>query len=171
VSADGAGTSPAEEFPGSITTVHRYELPLPRKDVWSLISDVSQYRSWWPWLRAFDAPALAAAEVWRCEVQPPMPYLVRFRVVIGQVDEAELVQATVEGDVVGWATLTLQDAETGCTATLHSSLAPGNTALRLVSRFAGPIARFGHDWVLDSGARQFIARAVEPLSGDGTPLA
>ena len=44
--------------------------------------------------------------------------------------------------------------------------APGNTALRLVSRFAAPIARFGHDWVLDSGARQFIARAVEPLVGD-----
>ncbi len=51
-------------------------------------------------------------------------------------------------------------------ATLHSSLAPGNTALAIVSRFAAPIARFGHDWVLDSGARQFIARAVEPALGD-----
>ena len=60
----------------------------------------------------------------------------------------------------------MDDAAGGCIATLHSSLAPGNTALRLVSRFAGPIARFGHDWVLDSGARQFIARAVEPLVGD-----
>ena len=75
------------------------------------------------------------------------------------------------GDVVGNATLTLDDADIGCTATLHSSLAPGNTALRLVSRFAGPIARFGHDWVLDSGARQFIARAVEPFAGESTPLA
>ena len=44
--------------------------------------------------------------------------------------------------------------------------APGTTALRLVSRFAGPVARFGHDWVLDSGARQFIARAVAPVVGD-----
>ena len=48
------------------------------EDVWSLISEVSQYRSWWPWLRAFDAVALAAGEEWRCEVQPPVPYLVRF---------------------------------------------------------------------------------------------
>ncbi len=54
----------------------------------------------------------------------------------------------------------------GCTATLQSSLAPGNTTLQVISRFAAPIARFGHDWVLDSGARQFIARAVEPLVGD-----
>jgi hypothetical protein len=41
-------------------------------------------------------------------------------------------------------------------------LAPGNLTLRLMSRVAAPIARFGHDWVLDSGARQFIARAVTP---------
>ena len=114
----------------------------------------------------FDAAALAPGEEWRCEVQPPVPYLVRFRVVIENVETAVRVRAGVVGDVVGDATLTLEDAAGGCTATLDSSLAPGNTALRLVSRFAGPIARFGHDWVLDSGARQFIARAVEPLVGD-----
>jgi hypothetical protein len=117
-------------------------------------------------LRVFDATALAEGATWRCQVQPPMPYPVRFSVVIEQVEPVALVQATVIGDVVGNATLTLDDADIGCTATLHSSLAPGNTALRLVSRFAGPVARFGHDWVLDSGARQFITRAVEPLAGE-----
>lgn len=166
MSADEAGTGPASAVPGAITTVHRYDMPLPRIEVWSLISEVSSYRNWWPWLRAFDAVALAAGDEWRCEVQPPMPYLVRFGVVIEHVEPAALVRATVTGDVVGLAALTLQDTDTGCTATLDSSLAPGNRALRLVSRFAAPIARFGHDWVLDSGARQFIARAVDPLVGD-----
>jgi len=165
MSADDAGPGEPPAIPGSITTVHRYLLPLPREDVWSLIGDVSRYRAWWPWLRAFDATALAGGQEWRCQVQPPMPYLVRFGVVIERVEEAALVHATVNGDVIGKATLTLNDAHTGCAATLHSSLAPGNAALRLVSRFGGPIARFGHDWVLDSGARQFIARAVEPVAG------
>jgi uncharacterized protein YndB with AHSA1/START domain len=164
--AEDAGAGKPEEIPGSITAVHRYELSLPREDVWSLISDVSQYRSWWPWLRVFDATALAKGEAWRCQVQPPMPYPVRFSVVIEQVEAVALVRATVRGDVVGHATLTLDEAEIGCIATLHSSLAPGNTALRLVSRLGGPIARFGHDWVLDSGVRQFITRAVEPLTGE-----
>jgi hypothetical protein len=166
VSVDEAEAGPPAELPGRITTVHRYVMPLPRQDVWKLISDVSRYRSWWPWLRAFDAAALAEGEEWRCHVQPPMPYLVRFCVVIDHVELAALVQATVTGDVVGQATLMLDDADVGCTATLHSSLAPGNRALRLVSRFAAPVARFGHDWVLDSGARQFIGRAVEPLAGE-----
>jgi uncharacterized protein YndB with AHSA1/START domain len=163
---NGAGAAPAKELPGSITTVHRYALPLPRAEAWSLISDVSNYRDWWPWLRAFDAVALAPGEEWRCEVQPPVPYVVRFRVLIDEVETAVRVRARVMGDVVGAATLRLEDVDGGCTATLDSTLAPGTTALRMVSRFTGPIARFGHDWVLDSGARQFITRAVEPLVGD-----
>jgi uncharacterized protein YndB with AHSA1/START domain len=162
----GNGSGAAKEIPGSITTVHRYELPLPREEAWNLISDVSNYRKWWPWLRVFDAAALAPGEEWRCEVQPPVPYLVRFRVVIEEVETAVRVQARVVGDVVGAATLRFEDMPGGCIATLDSSLAPGNAALRMVSRFAGPIARFGHDWVLDTGARQFITRAVEPLVGD-----
>jgi uncharacterized protein YndB with AHSA1/START domain len=160
------GSARAKEIPGSITTVHRYELPLPREKAWSLISDVSNYGTWWPWLRVFDGAALAPGEEWRCEVQPPVPYLVRFRVVIEEVETAVRVQARVVGDVIGAATLRMEDTPGGCAATLDSTLSPGNTYLRMVSRFAGPIARFGHDWVLDSGARQFIARAVEPLVGD-----
>ena len=88
MTADEAGARKAEGIPGSITTVHRYELPLPREEVWGLISDVSQYRSWWPWLRVFDAIALSEGETWRCQVQPPMPYLVRFGVVIEHVEGA-----------------------------------------------------------------------------------
>jgi uncharacterized protein YndB with AHSA1/START domain len=164
--AEDAGSGPASRIPGSISTVHRYDLPLPRHHVWSLISDVEQYRTWWPWLRSFDAGGLAQGEEWQCMVQPPMPYLVRFSVLIEEVEAGVLVRATVGGDVVGDATLTLVDAGAGCVTTLQSTLAPGNKALRLVSRFAGPVARFGHDWVLDTGARQFIARAVEPLTGD-----
>ncbi len=174
---DGGGAEDgAVPLPGAITTVHRYPLPLGREEVWARISQVSSYRSWWPWLRSFEASALAEGEEWYCEVQPPVPYPVRFRVIILHIDVAVLVRARVLGDVVGDAVLTLEDAEAGnadggeagagCVATLRSSLAPGNTALQLVSRFAGPVARYGHDWVLDSGARQFIARGLAPVAGD-----
>ncbi|HSZ35852.1 MAG TPA: hypothetical protein VK773_02075 [Acidimicrobiales bacterium] len=167
--ANGSGS---REVPGAITTVHRYELPLGKESVWSLMSGVERYRSWWPWLRQFEAGGLSVGDEWRCTVQPPVPYLVRFRVVIEHVEAPGLVQAQVLGDVVGDATLTLEPADKngaeamGCVALLHSSLAPGNRALAIVSRFAAPVARFGHDWVLDSAARQFIARAIEPALGD-----
>jgi uncharacterized protein YndB with AHSA1/START domain len=158
----------ATDLPDSITTIHRYDLLLPRQDVWTLISEVSRYRSWWPWLRVFDGAGLVEGDEWRCEVQPPVPYAVRFRVAIEHVEAPVEVRARVSGDVAGRATLSLRDGNAGCSATLASSLAPGTKALRLVSRFAGPVARFGHDWVLDSGARQFVARAVGPFVDDET---
>ena len=170
----GAGVG-AIPLPGAITTVHRYQVPLGREEVWTRISQVSSYRSWWPWLRSIEASALAEGEEWRCEVQPPLPYTLRFRVLIEHIEVALLVRARVLDDVVGVAVLTLEDATpeharggagAGCIATLHSSLAPGNTALRLLSRFAGPVSRYAHDWVLDSGARQFIARGLAPVAGD-----
>jgi hypothetical protein len=171
---------------GAITTEHRYELPLPCESVWSLIGQVEGFRSWWPWLRQFEGQGLAVGDEWCCTVQPPVPYLVRFRVVIDHVEPPTLVRARVLGDVVGDATLTLEASSeapdsgsssngngrpagtVGCIARLESSLAPGNRALGVVSRFAAPVARFGHDWVLDSAARQFIAKAVEPALGDHT---
>jgi uncharacterized protein YndB with AHSA1/START domain len=186
----GGNGSGRSQVPGAITTVHRYELPLTSETVWSLINSVEHYRSWWPWLRQFEGGGLSVGDEWRCTVQPPVPYLVRFRVVIDHVEPPSLVRARVLGDVVGDATLRLEPAtmgavaaaggddvdgdvgggdggdNQGCVAVLHSSLAPGNTALAVVSRFAAPIARFGHDWVLDSAARQFIAGAIEPALGD-----
>jgi hypothetical protein len=172
----GGNGQAAREVRGAITTDHRYELPLRQDTVWSLINSVERYRSWWPWLRQFDGGGLSVGDEWRCTVQPPVPYLVRFRVVIDHVEPPSLVRAQVLGDVVGDATLRLEPATvdaadgngagaTGCVALLHSSLAPGNTALAVVSRVAGPVARFGHDWVLETAARQFIARAVEPALG------
>lgn len=183
VGGDGHGRA-GRTRSGAITTVHRYELPLPCESVWSLIGQVQGFRSWWPWLRQFEGQGLAVGDEWRCTVQPPVPYLVRFRVVIDHVEAPTLVRTRVLGDVVGDATLTLEaSSETpgsrsngngrsagsvagaGCIARLDSSLAPGNRALGVVSRFVAPVARFGHDWVLDSAARQFIARAVEPALG------
>ena len=151
---------------GGITSEHRYDLPRSREDVWELISDMDGYRAWWPWLRTFDAAGLKEGEEWNCMIQPPLPYLVRFTVHIEQIDEFERVHARVTGDVVGTATLKLEIKGPVCEAHLASTLAPGNSMLRLVSKVAAPVARFGHDWVLDSGARQFIARAVTPAVTD-----
>jgi len=151
---------------GAITTEHAYELPVSPATVWEHISDVDAYRTWWSWLRRFRAGGLEAGQEWQCEVQPPVPYLVRFQVHLEHVAAPTAVRARIAGDVVGTAELALSETEDGCRAVLSSSLAPGNVTLRLVSRVAAPIARFGHDWVLDSGARLFIARALAPSGAE-----
>ena len=126
MSADNAATGPARERPDSIARVHRYD------------------RRWWTWLQMFNGAELADGEERRCEVQPPVPYSVRFRFAIEHNEAPVLVRASVSGDAVGDATLTLDEStDEGCTSTPRSSLALGNRPLKLVSRFAAPIARSG----------------------------
>ena len=143
----------------------RYELPSSPDRVWAHIGRVEQYPSWWPWLRGFDGERLAAGDVWACTVQPPLPYVVRFQVHLDEVVAPSHVQASVTGDVEGRARLELHENDMGSTARLVSDLGPGTQWLRAIARVASPVARFGHDWVLDSGARGFIRRSGAGAEG------
>lgn len=134
-------------------------------ELWERISVIDDYPQWWPWLREFDGRALAHGDVWRCTVQPPLPYTVRFRLAIGEVIAGRSVRATLTGDIVGTARLEIVPAADGCVVRLVSSIAPDNRVLRIVAAAARPVARSGHNWVLDTGARQFAARARRLPSG------
>ncbi len=133
-------------------------------ELWGRIVAVDEYRSWWPWLRRFDADdGLVAGATWRCEVAPPLPYSVRFLVHLDGVDEGRGARATVTGDVQGDATLSIARLDaTHSRARLRSRLAPANPMLRSTARVARPVVTWGHDWVLDQGRRQFVDRAFGP---------
>ncbi len=45
---------------------------------------------------------------------------------------------------------------------LIAALSPGSPAFGLLARLARPLVTRGHDWVLDTGARQFVDRAIRP---------
>jgi hypothetical protein len=138
----------------------RYEFAITPVQLWERILAVDEYPTWWPWLRHFDGQALTAGDVWRCTVQPPLPYAVRFTVRIDEVEPARTVAATVGGDVRGTARLLIEPDHAGCTARLIADLGPDKHALRALSVAARPLVRFGHNWVLDTGARQFRSRST-----------
>lgn len=137
-----------------ISSDRSFEFDAPPAEVWAAIADVADYQRRWPWLRQFDAAALATGEVWTCVVQPPVPYALRFHIHLLEVAEGR-AEALLDGDLAGVAHLEVQDHPPGCTVRLASRLAPRNAVLSAVARLAPPMARYGHDWVLDTGARQF----------------
>jgi len=137
----------------------RYDFATDRTRVWEAMGAVDEFRRWWPWLRRFDGRALAAGEVWRCTVQPPLPYVMRFTVTIDDLVEHELIRATVGGDVTGTVRIELEDRDDGCEVQLVSALSPDAGWVRALTFVGRPLVGFGHDWVLDTGARQFYARA------------
>jgi len=149
-------------LPVLVRSDRRYRFALPPDELWEVATSVDGYRSWWPWLRRFDGAAFAAGQVWACVVQPPLPYAVRFAIALDEVEAPALVRATITGDIEGSAALEVTAAPGGCEARLVSHLSPANSVLRAAARLARPVVRFGHDWVLDTGARQFTARAIAP---------
>ncbi|HEX4868133.1 MAG TPA: SRPBCC family protein [Acidimicrobiales bacterium] len=143
-----------------VDTDRRYTFAVAPEDLWATVTQVDRYQEWWPWLRRFDGTELVQDARWRCTVQPPLPYAVRFAVCLDQVDAPMAARATVSGDVVGHAHITIGPAAAGSEVHVRATLSPANGFLRVVSRVAGPVVRFGHDWVLDSAVRQFTSRAL-----------
>ena len=127
---------------------------------WAAIGETGNYRAWWPWLRIFDAPDFEVGSRWTCVVQPPVPYRVRFAIDLDRIEPARLVTAAVSGDICGTACLRITPEGPGCAVHLLSELTPDNRLLRAAALLARPIVRFGHDWVLDTGASQFGASAL-----------
>jgi uncharacterized protein YndB with AHSA1/START domain len=127
--------------------------------LWAALADVPSYPRWWPWLHAFDGRRLAPGQEWACAVKPPLPYVLHFRIRIETMEPGRSVDATVSGDIRGRAALTVAPAGAGSEVRLRSELAPANRWLEAVATVARPAVRYGHDWVLDTGARQFATAA------------
>lgn len=138
----------------------RFRFDAERAVIWAAVARVDRYQEWWPWLHDFDGAAMREGERWRCVIRPPLPYQLRFDVMLVEVIEHRRVSARLDGDITGWAQLTAVDRGAGCELRLQSALSPANRTLRLVASVARPVVTFGHDWVLDTGAREFRSRAL-----------
>jgi hypothetical protein len=139
----------------------RYRFAIGPEELWPRMARVEDYQTWWPWLRHCDAEAFEPGARWTCVVQPPLPYSLRFRITLDEIDHGRFAAATIDGDITGTARIDVTPVDEGSELRLVSQLAPANTLLRAVSVVARPIARLGHDWVLDTGLRQFRASLPE----------
>ena len=145
--------------------VRRFDAPVD--DVWERLTAVDRYQTWWPWLQRLDADRLGDGARWACTVQPPLPYRVSFTLDLHGVVPCASVSATVGGDITGEARLDLRSlAPDGSTGTgsselsLQAELLPASAFLQRLTRFAGPVARFGHDHVIDRALDQFADRGL-----------
>ena len=142
-----------------IASDRRYDFDVSPEKFWEAASRTGLYRTWWPWLEGLEADQLAEGQIWTCCVQPPLPYSVAFSLELHDVCHGTRIRARVSGDIEGDASLDIHPAPTGCQVRLRSHLSPSSRWLKTTSLVARPLVRFGHNWVLDTGARQFRTRA------------
>lgn len=135
-------------------------------ELWERLTAVDEYPTWWPWLRGFDVEGGFSAESrWHCVVAPPLPYVVRFSIELDRVEPPRFAAASVLGDIRGHAQLTVEERAGDLSrARLTSALSPADPLLRRVASVASPLVRWGHDWVLDQGRRQFVERGIAQTS-------
>jgi uncharacterized protein YndB with AHSA1/START domain len=142
-----------------------FELAVPRDELWSILTRTDEYPGWWPWLGHVDGDGLEPGAVAHCVVRAPIPYRLRFEVVVQDVVPRERVDAVVRGDLDGPATLEIRASGDRSTARLVWRLELRDRVLRRVATIARPAMVWAHDRIIDVGLRSFEARA---LDGDGS---
>jgi len=141
-----------------VRSEHLARFPVDAERLWEHVVDVDRYRTWWPWLRRLDAREVAEGEVWRCTIQGRVPYRLRLRLTLVEVDAPSRVRADVDGDLRGWAELRISpDGDGRSELDLRSSLAPTGTMVRIGAALAPGIARRGHDRIITHGMRRMGA--------------
>jgi uncharacterized protein YndB with AHSA1/START domain len=139
----------------------RFAFGVPPEHLWAVLMETDRYRTWWTWLRRFEAEGLRAGTVADCEVRAPLPYSLRFTVRIDEVVPYERVTTTVTGDLDGPAGLDLRRTADGCEARLWWEVELRVPLLRRAASVARPAMAWAHDRIVDSGIDQFRRRALD----------
>jgi uncharacterized protein YndB with AHSA1/START domain len=146
-----------------------WELEVPPDQFWDAISQTDDYRSWWPWLREFEADGFRPGAHWSAVIQSPLPYVLRVQLLLEEVVEGKRLAAAVTGDIAGWATLELIPSSNGSTVDVEWDMRPRSRAMQMAAVLARPLLRWSHEWVLARGLEQFRQRALtndQHRSGD-----
>ena len=155
-------------MPSPFHFARAWELEVPPDRFWDAISRTDDYRSWWPWLRQFDADGFREGATWKAVIQSPLPYALRVQLVLDEVVPRERLAATVTGDIEGWAALDLRGDDRASAINIEWDMRPRSRAMQMAAVVARPLLRWSHEWVLARGLDQFRQRALtrDNRSGD-----
>ena len=98
-------------------------------------------------------------DVWTATVQPPLPYRVTFDLLLTEVDRRVSSRSTSPATSKG-PRASRSRAAGRLRAALHLRAHAHQLDPAAVARVASPIARYGHEWVLNTGLEQFRSRAL-----------
>ena len=138
----------------------RFDFPVAPAEMWAALERMDQFERWWGWLGnlVIDGPGLEAGSVLHGTVAPPVPYRMRVDVELGQCVPAEMIDASVTGDLVGDAHLRMHPSPEGTVTDVAWSLEMRQLPMRMAARVAYPLLRWGHDRVVEATVSGFRAQ-------------
>ena len=119
--------------------------------VYAALQDVAEYPRWWREVRETVQLSETSGRV-RC--RSLLPYDLTM-VLTREIEDPEqrILQARLDGDLVGVSTWTVEAAGHGTVAVFDEDVAVGKTAVRAAGRFVRPVLTFNHDRMMRSGER------------------
>jgi hypothetical protein len=155
------GAEPVIEYDGA------FAFPVPVARVWEMMGRFDLFPSWWSWLREFavEGGGLERGTVLHGIVAPPLPYRMRLEVVLDDCEPGRHIVASVHGDLEGKATLTFDGDDTEARVHATWTVEMMQRPMRMASRFAHPLLRWGHDRVVDATVDGFRRHLVSELPG------
>lgn len=142
----------------------RFTFPVGPAEMWSALERPEEFERWWGWLGnlQLDGDGLTAGAVLHGTVDPPVPYRMHVDVKLCKCVPAEMIDATVSGDLAGDAHLRMQPTSQGTLTDVEWHLEMRQLPMRVVARVAYPLLRWGHDRVVEatvSGFRTQLRRS------------
>lgn len=134
--------------------------PVQIEEFWRLIEGFDQYQQWWPWLQEFatERAGLVDGNVLSATVVPPIPYRLRLQVHFQSCQRLSSTEATISGDLRGHASLSFDELRGGTRVRAAWALAAASAPMRAAARMARPLARWGHDRVVEMAVADLSRR-------------
>ena len=125
--------------------------------MWDAIEREDQFEGWWSWLEEFrlDGGRLQEGAVLHGSVVPPLPYRMRVRVGVVRCERPALIDATVHGDLEGEARLRVRPDGNGSGVEVAWTVEMMQIPMRMASRVAYPLLKWGHDRVVEITVASF----------------
>jgi len=154
-----------------ITYRREFHFDLSPEVLWERIQEFDQFEGWWPWLTGLqvEGDGLVAGTILHGAVTPPLPYRMKIRIEIVEVDPTRSISGVISGDLIGDARIRFRPEDANTCVEVAWTIEMQQPAMRLAARVTGPLMQWGHDRVVDitvAGFRRRIRRPL-PKPGDG----
>lgn len=144
----------------------RWHFSVTPDELWRTFSHTERFPQWWPWLRIVESSGLVQGTVSRCVVRAPVPYALNFTVALLEVVPPSRVVTAVSGDLEGPARLDVLAQGSGSEVRMSWQLEVRAPLLRAAALLARPLMNWGHNWVVETGVRQFRRKALGEQAGN-----
>ncbi len=142
-------------FDVSYTGTHFFEA-VPG-ELWSELSRVDRFESWWPWMRdvRLEGTALSPGSVICFRIDPPIPFDLRISVSVTGSRAPEWIQGDVDGDLVGRARLELVPDGDATSATVSWDVEIADRKIRRMIHVARPLLLWAQRWAVEIALQGF----------------